>query len=84
MSSAPLVNVGGSLTAFTVIVKVSEGVDVSTPPLATPPLSLIAIVTVATPLAFAFGVNVSDPLGLTAGCTLKSGLLLLLITKVKV
>ena len=65
--SAPLVNDGASLTAVTVIVKVCVAL-VSTPPLAVPPLSWIVTVTVAVPTAFAAGVKVSVPVGLTAGC----------------
>ncbi len=45
---------------------------VSTPPLATPPLSFATTVTVATPFAFAAEVNVSVPFEATAGCAEKS------------
>ena len=46
---------GASLTAVTVIVKVC-GADVSTPPLAVPPLSESVSVIVAVPLALGAGV----------------------------
>src|SRR5262249_36496794 len=62
------VNVGASLTAFTVIVNVWV-VDVSDPPLAVPPLSFNCTVMVAVPLAFAAGVNVSVPSGAIDGAT---------------
>ena len=53
--SAPLVKLGASLTAVTVMVKVWVAL-VSTPPLAVPPLSWMLTVTVAEPLALAAGV----------------------------
>ena len=49
---APMVSVGASLTALTVMVN-SWAAEVSTPPLAVPPLSLTSTVTLATPLASA-------------------------------
>ena len=54
---------------------------VSTPPLATPPLSCSITVTVTTPKAFAAGVNVSTPAGEIAGWALNRALLLLLTMK---
>lgn len=45
-----------------------DGVLVSVPPLAVPPLSCTRTVMVALPLALAAGVKVSWPLGLIAGC----------------
>src|SRR4051794_32946326 len=45
------------------------------PPLAVPPLSCNPTVTVAEPLAFEAGVNVSSPAGLIDGCVAKSALL---------
>src|SRR6185503_21193023 len=57
---------GASLTPLMVMVKVC-GADVSTPPLAVPPLSLSTIVIVAGPLALAAGVDVKVPVGLIAG-----------------
>ncbi len=53
--SAPLVKLGASFTAVTVIVNVCAAL-VSTPPLAVPPSSWILTVTVAEPLALAAGV----------------------------
>src|SRR6185436_8539636 len=64
---------GGLLT---VMVKVC-GAEVSTPPLAVPPLSCATIVTVATPYWPVAGVYVSVPFALTAGCDENSGVLLL-------
>ena len=61
---------GGSLTGSTVIVNVCS--EKFTPPLAVPPLSVRRTVTVASPLRFAPGVNVSVPLEATAGATEKS------------
>src|SRR5947199_10767231 len=58
--SAPLVKLGTSLTAVAVIVNVWAA-DVSTPPLAVPPLSLATMVTVAVPLALGASVYVSVP-----------------------
>src|SRR5690349_13231113 len=77
----PPVNDGGSLTAFTVMVKVWPAL-VSTPPLAVPPLSCATTVTTAVPFASGAGVNVSTPEGETAGCDAKSALLLLVAVKV--
>ena len=54
--SDPLVKLGASLTAVTLIDEGLGGRVVSTPPLAVPPLSWICTVTVALPLAFAAGV----------------------------
>ena len=51
---APLVKLGASLTAVTVIVSIF--VVASMPPFAVPPLSLTVTVTIALPLAFAAGV----------------------------
>ncbi len=51
----PLVNVGASLTLVTVMVNWAD-VEVSTPPLAVPPLSLRVTVTVALPNASLAGV----------------------------
>ena len=50
--SAPLVKLGASLTATTVMVKVC-GAEVSTPPFAVPPSSCAVTVTVAVPFALA-------------------------------
>ena len=58
--SAPFTNVGSSFTAFTVMVNVCVA-NVSSPPLAVPPLSLSTTETVATPLAFDASVYVSVP-----------------------
>src|SRR5437762_4294807 len=74
-SSAPLVKLGASLTALTVITNCTTAV-VSTPPFATPPLSCSCTLTVAVPFAFATGVNVNTPAALIDGCALKSALLL--------
>ena len=52
---APTVKLGASLTAGTLIVKVCTA-EVSTPPLAVPPLSCSATATVALPLALAASV----------------------------
>ena len=59
-------NDGWSLTDVTLITKVCAA-EVSTPPLAVPPLSISTRVIVAVPLAFAAGVKVSTPVGDTAG-----------------
>ncbi len=53
--SGPLVKLGASLTGVTVMVKLCA-VEVSTPPLAVPPLSCSTSVIVAVPLALAAGV----------------------------
>src|SRR5262245_37644601 len=74
--SAPLVKLGGSLTAPTVITKVCAG-DVSLPLLAVPPLSCRRTVTVAEPLALVAGVNVRVPLAAIAGWAENKALLLL-------
>jgi hypothetical protein len=55
------------LTAVTSIVNVC-GALVFTPPLATPPLSLMLTETVAFPFAFGAGVKASLPAAFTAGC----------------
>src|SRR4051812_49286057 len=68
--SLPLVNVGASLTGFTVIVKVCN--DVSAPRLAVPPLSFRRTATVAVPYALPAGVNVRVPFGEIAGDAEKS------------
>src|SRR5437764_311703 len=82
--SAPLVKVGASLTAVTLIRKVCAAL-VSLPPLAVPPLSFRTIVIVELPLAFGAGVNVRVPLAEIAGCVENRALLLLLVTlKVRV
>ena len=73
-------NVGGSLTPVTVIVKVWVAL-VSSPPLAMPPLSWSSIVIVALPTPAAAGVNVSVPVGPTAGWTAKSALSVLFVTE---
>src|SRR6185436_2976919 len=72
---APLAKLGASFTGITRIVNVWSAL-VSWPPLAVPPLSNSRTVTVAEPKAFAAGVYVSVPVGLMAGNTLKSALLL--------
>src|SRR4029079_4216322 len=77
---APLVKLGASFTAVTVMVNVCAAL-VSAPPLATPPLSCSCTVTVADPFAVAAGVNVSVPFAATAGCAENSALLLLLTMK---
>ena len=77
---APFVNVGGSLTPVTVIVKVWVAL-VSSPLLAMPPLSWSSIVIVALPTPAAAGVNVSVPVGPTAGWTAKSALSVLFVTE---
>ena len=59
------VRTGTSLTALTVIERVS--VSVLTPPLAVPPLSCRTSVIVATPFWFAAGVYVRTPVEETAG-----------------
>ena len=58
--------------------------DVSSPPLAVPPLSFRRTVTVAEPTWSGSVVNVRVPLGETAGCTSKRALLSLLASKVSV
>jgi hypothetical protein len=57
---------------------------VATPLLAVPPESCIVTVTVALPLAFAAGVNVSVPLALIDGWALKRALLLFVTVKLTV
>ena len=64
--SGPLVKLGASFTAFTVMVKVS-GVLVSCPPLAVPPSSWSSSVMSAEPLASSAGVYVSAPVASTPG-----------------
>src|SRR5262245_51555956 len=64
--SAPLVKLGASLTALTVMTKLCVGLE-STPPLAVPPLSFATSVLVAVPLAFAAEVYESVPADETAG-----------------
>ena len=70
---------GALLTAVTVIVKVC-GAEVSTPPLATPPLSDKVSVIVAAPAMPGARVYVSVPLVATAGPALKSAALVLPVT----
>ena len=77
--SAPLVNDGASFTGVTVIMKVWAA-EVSTPPFAVPPLSLITMVMLADPFAFAAGVYVSVPVELTAGATENRAALVLFVT----
>ncbi len=55
-----MTKLGAELMRLTVIVKVCAA-DVSTPPLAVPPLSCSKTVTVAVPKAFSAGVYVSVP-----------------------
>jgi len=71
--------VGGSFCEVTLIVNVT-GAEVSTPPFAVPPLSWSATVMSAEPNAFAVGVNVSTPVALIAGATLKSAAFVLPVT----
>ena len=71
---------GASFDGVTVMVNIC-GALVSTPPLRIPPSSWTRTVTVAEPNAFGAGVNVSVPVGLTAGCTENNGLLLLVTMK---
>ncbi|MPN60846.1 hypothetical protein SDC9_208579 [bioreactor metagenome] len=75
--------VGASLTVLTVMVKVCVA-DVSTPPLATPPLSFNVTLTVATPLALAAGVYVNLPVLLIAGCAENKALLLFVTVNVRI
>src|SRR4030095_1074260 len=63
--SPPFVNEGTSLTELTVMVKLCD--EVSTPPLAVPPLSFKATVMTADPFALATDVKVSVPLESIAG-----------------
>src|SRR5438046_1508693 len=58
--------------------------DVSTPPFAVPPLSWICTETIAVPNASGAEVNVKLPLASTAGCALKSALLLFVTLNVSV
>src|SRR5947208_3128549 len=81
--SGPLVKLGGSLTAVTVMVKVC-GADVSTPPFAVPPLSCKRTVTVALPLALGAVVYVKAPVALMLGWTENKGLLSLVTRKLTV
>src|SRR5688500_880509 len=81
--SGPLVKLGGSLTAVTVMRKVC-GSLASSPPLAMPPVSRNCTVTVALPLALAAGLKVSVPLGAMLGWTLNRALLSLVTRKVSV
>src|SRR4029077_10254479 len=78
--SAPLVKAGTSFTAVTAMVKVCAAL-VSDPPLAMPPLSCRATVTVAVPFALAAVVYVNVPLAAIAGCVANSALLLLVTVK---
>src|SRR5436190_911221 len=71
VSHESLPAVGPSLTAVTVMVNCTDA-EVSTPPLAVPPLSERNTVTVAEPKAFGAGVNVSVPLALIEGPLAKS------------
>jgi hypothetical protein len=70
----PLVKLGTSLTAVTVIVNVWSAPWLS-PPFEVPPLSARLTVTVAEPLAFAAGVYVRVPFAAIAGWVLNSALL---------
>jgi hypothetical protein len=70
-------------TALTVMVNVWAA-GVSIPPPAVPPLFLSTTVTVAASLAFGAGVKVRTPAALTAGCTEKRALLVLVTVKVRV
>ena len=56
------------------------GAEVSTPPIAVPPLSWATRVIVALPLAFAAGVKVRTPADETAGAVVKSAALVLPVT----
>ena len=58
--------------------------EVSTPPLAVPPLSFRVTVMVAEPLASGAGVKVRVPPAVMAGCALKRAVLLALTVKVRV
>src|SRR5262245_13284811 len=80
----PLVKLGASLTAVTLIVNDCVAL-VSTPPFAVPPLSLIRNVIVADPFTLVVGWKVSVPVGLTAGPEANSpGFVLFVISKVSV
>ena len=83
VTSGPLVNDGVSFTAFTVISKVWLG-EVSSPPLAVPPLSDRLTVTVALPLALAAGVNVNCPVAPMLGWLANRPLLSLETLKLRV
>src|SRR5437899_2100449 len=78
-TSGPLVKLGASLTAVTLMLKVC-GALVSLPPLAVPPLSRATIVMRAVPLALAAAVNVSVPVGAMAGPEENNPGLVLLVT----
>ena len=81
--SAPLVKLGTSFTAVTLITNVCAAL-VSTPPLAVPPLSCKRTVIVALPLAFAAGVKVRLPFEeFTAGSTLNSASLFVVTRNVR-
>src|SRR5438874_284814 len=80
---APLVKLGGSLTAVTAMVNVWTAL-VSTPPLAVPPLSCSRTVTVALPLALVAVVYVKAPVALMLGWTENKGLLSLVTRKLTV
>jgi uncharacterized membrane protein len=64
---------GASFTAVTLMTKVF--VLLSMPPSATPPSSCTTTVTIALPLAFVAGVNVSTPALLMAGAALNNAVL---------
>ena len=73
------VKLGASLIASTVMLKVC-GDDVSAPPFDVPPLSCSTSVIVAVPFASGAGVNVSVPVGETAGATLKRAAFVFAVT----
>src|SRR4051812_12992450 len=68
VGSEPATKFGAALKGFTPIAKVCVA-DVSTPPFAVPPVSVIRNVIVLYPWTFAAGVYVSVPAGETNGGT---------------
>ena len=76
----PATTTGASFTGFTLMLNCCTA-DVSTPPFAVPPLSWICTETIAVPNASGAEVNVRLPLASTAGCALKSALLLFVTMK---
>ena len=80
--SEPLVKLGSSFTAVTVIVKVVSG-EMLSPPFDVPPLSETLTVTVAEPLASVADVNVKVPDEFTEGALLNSEALSLDTLKVR-